>query len=183
MPTGLDEKAARRRRWTELMGRVQQGDRDAYRTLLEEIERPLVAFLRRRVGEPADVEDVYQDTLIALHRARHTHEPGRPLEPWLFAIARNVAIDHARRRRTRRDVEVLVDELPDREAEPAAAGAERLAEALARLPPAQRQAFELLQLRGLSIDEGAARAGTTPGAFKVRAHRAYTALRAYLGGR
>lgn len=165
------------------MGRVQQGDREAYRTLLEEVERPLMAYLRRRMADAAEVEDIYQDTLIALHRARHTHQPGRPLEPWLFAIARNVAVDHARRRRRRRAVEVLVDAPPEREAEPEAAGTGRLEEALARLPPAQREAFELLQLRGLSVEDGAARAGTTPGAFKVRAHRAYTALRALLGGR
>ena len=59
----------------------------------------------------------------------------------------------------------------------------RLAEVLDRLPPAQREAFEMLQLEGLSVAAAAARVGITTGALKVRAHRAYKALRALLENR
>ena len=74
-----------------------------------------------------------------------------------------------------------VEELPEPagDADPARP---RLAEALDRLPPAQREAFEMLQLEGLSVAAAAARVGITTGALKVRAHRAYKALRALLGG-
>jgi RNA polymerase sigma-70 factor (ECF subfamily) len=58
----------------------------------------------------------------------------------------------------------------------------RLDEALAKLPASQREAFEMLKLEGLTVEAAAERAGTTPGALKVRAHRAYKALRAMLGG-
>jgi len=77
--------------------------------------------------------------------------------------------------------EVLVDALPERSADGASEGP-RLEEALDRLPAAQREAFEMLQLEGISVAAAAARAGTTTGALKVRAHRAYKALRAILGG-
>lgn len=177
-----DRAGERSRRRAEWMERAQNGDRDAYRALLDDIGPALLGFLRRRVGDTHEVEDIYQETLIALHRARHTYEPPRPLEPWLFAIARNVAADWSRRRRTRLSREVLVDTLPEHATSPEGAAEERLREALARLPPAQREAFELLKVEGLSVEDGAARAGTTPGALKVRAHRAYKAIKGLLGG-
>lgn len=183
MPRDSEATARRSRRRMELMEQAQHGDRDAYRALLEDVEPMLLGFLRRRVADPQEVEDIVQDTLIALHRARHTYQPGRPLEPWLFAIARNVATDHARRRLARASWEVLVDEPPDHPADPGeGTSTHQLEVALARLPPTQREAFEMLQLEGLSVEAGAARAGTTPGALKVRAHRAYKALRQLLGG-
>jgi RNA polymerase sigma-70 factor (ECF subfamily) len=161
------------------MGRAQDGDRDAYRALLDDVSPLLLAFLRRRVVDPHEVEDIHQETLIAMHRARHTYDPSRPLEPWLFTIARNVATDHNRRHLARLSWEVLLETPPEGTTEPADG---RLAEALQRLPPAQREAFELLKIEGLSVAAGAARAGTSEGALRVRAHRAYKAIKAFLRG-
>jgi RNA polymerase sigma-70 factor (ECF subfamily) len=164
------------------MARAQDGDRDGYRELLDDLIPMLRAFLRRRVTNATDVDDVVQDVLLAVHRARHTYDPARPFEPWLFAIARHVAIDHVRRRLARSSWEVTAAELPDAPGEVDAPVAPRLDAALGRLPRTQREAFEMLKLEGLSVEAAAERAGTTPGALKVRAHRAYRALRSLLGG-
>jgi RNA polymerase sigma-70 factor (ECF subfamily) len=164
------------------MVRVQSGDQDAYRVLLDDVAQVLRGFLRRRVADSNEVDDVLQDVLMAMHRARHTFDPMRPVEPWLFAIARNVTIDHARRRASRGRWELLVDELPDQAGTIEEFAEPRLDEALAKLPASQREAFEMLKLEGLTVEAAAERAGTTPGALKVRAHRAYKALRAMLGG-
>ena len=162
------------------MARAQAGDREAYRVLLEEISPIVLGWLRRWLTDAEDLADVYQDTLVHLHRARHTYDPARAFEPWLYAIARNAAADHGRRRRRRRTWETAVDDLPEipmeeQAFEPA------LADALRALPPPQREAFTMLKLEGLSVGAAAARAGISPGALKVRAHRAYKALRALLG--
>ena len=143
------------------MARAQAGDRDAYRSLLEEIGPIVLGWLRRWLTDAEDLADVYQDTLVHLHRARHTYDPTRAFEPWLFAIARNAAADHGRRRRRRRAWETAVDELPE--------------------VAMEGEAFTMLKLEGLSVGDAAARAGVSPGALKVRAHRAYKALRALLG--
>lgn len=142
----------------------------------------IAAFLRRRINDPTELADVHQETLVHLHRARHTYDPKRPFDPWLFAIVRHTAIDHGRRRRARLSWEVLVDEPPEQVADVASADQQALDAALAGLPASQREAFEMLQVEGLSVDQAAARAGVTPGALKVRAHRAYKALRALFGG-
>jgi RNA polymerase sigma factor (sigma-70 family) len=84
-----------------LMERLQEGDTDACRALLDDIGPLLTRFLRRRIAEPQEIEDVYQEVLMAVFEARHTYESSRPLEPWLFAIAHNIAADHVRRRWSR----------------------------------------------------------------------------------
>ena len=167
-----------------LMERMQQGDSDACRALLDDIGPSVMQFLRRRVPDSNEVEDAYQEVLMALYETRHTYEPGRPLEPWLFAIARNVAADHMRRRWARASWEELVDTPPEpTDAEyDSPRSAPDLGEALAKLPRAQREAFAMLKLEGLSVEGAAERAGVSVGALKVRAHRAYKTLRKLIGG-
>ena len=160
------------------MRRAQQGDRDAYRALLEDVAPLVQRYLRRQLGESDALEDVVQDTFVALHRARHTFDPERPIEPWLFAIAHNAAVDHLRRERLRSSWEVLVAAPP--ESRVTAGSLPPLEALLRRLSPSQRQAFELVQLDGLSVQAAAARAGVSTTALKVRAHRAYKALKAWL---
>ena len=170
----------RSRRRAELMARVQDGDRDSCRDLLDDIGPMLTNFLRRRIADRDELEDVYQETLMAFFQARHTYQPSRPLEPWLFAIARNIAADHARRYWTRVAVEQLTDKVPEHAAADEPRSDPSLEEALAKLPYQQRQAFSMLKLEGLSIEQAADRAGITAGALRVRAHRAYKALKKFI---
>ena len=164
-----------------LMERLQQGDPDACRLLLDDIGPAITRFLRTRVAID-EVEDVYQEVFMALFQARHTYEAGRPLEPWLFAIARNVAADHSRRRWARAGWEELTADLPDRAEGDSPAPLPDIEALLTRLPAAQREAFALLKLDGMTLEAAAGRAGVSVGALKVRAHRAYKALRKLIGG-
>jgi len=161
------------------MQRVQDGDAEAYRALLDDIRPALLHLLRSWAADPDDLQDLIQDALMAFHRARHSYDPSRPFEPWLFAVTRYVALSHRRRNVRRASWQVLVDDPPERPDDRAAGPGPgtRLEDVLARLSPAQREAFELLKLEGLSVEDAARRAGTTAGALKVRAHRAYQAIR------
>ena len=180
----VSRDAERAERWRGWMARAQDGDGEAYALLLAE----LLPFVRRAVRgalrDDPGVDDVVQETLLSIHRARSSHQRGRALEPWVRAIARNAVIDHVRRR-TRlasRASEVDAAEMPGPNSDPLrgrlSPGLER---ALDRLPNAQRQAVTLLKLEGLSVSDAAERAGTTEGALKLRAHRGYRALREALG--
>jgi len=164
-----------------LMARLQQGDAEACRLLLDDVGPAVTRFLRARVAID-EVEDVYQETFMALFQARHTYERGRPLEPWLFAIARNVAADHSRRRWSRASWEELTADLPERAESESPAPAPDIERLLTRLPQAQREAFAMLKLDGMTLEDAAGRAGVSVGALKVRAHRAYKALRKLIGG-
>lgn len=173
-----ERDAHRSRSLAGLMTRAQDGDRDAFRTLLEIITPILKAFLRKRMADPAEVDDVCQEILLALYQARHTYQPARPLEPWLFAIARNISMDHARRSWERARRQELVESPPEGVVEVNAEVSRRLREGLRRMPKAHREAFTMLQVEGISVAEAARRTGVTAGALRVRAHRAYEALKA-----
>src|SRR5262249_31886393 len=172
MNPGDSERSRRRARW---MAEAQRGDAAAYADLLDDIGPMVANFLRRRVRDAEAVQDLYQDVFMALHRARHTYEAGRPLEPWLFAIARHVVADHERRGAARGMREIAVASPPECATDGEGHLKLHLEQALGRLSADQREAIDLLRLQGLSIEAAALRAGTTPGALKVRAHRAYKA--------
>jgi len=175
--------AADEARWREAMGLAQVGDREAYRRLLVELRGALRAWLRSRLGDPPWLEDCVQETLVAVHAARHTYRPAHPFRPWLFAIARHKAIDALRRGATRTRHEVPEAEGADRsshtpgDARDALLDAQRL---LAGLDPAQREALWLTKYEGLSLEEAAAKLGISRSAVKTRVHRAVRRVRAAL---
>jgi RNA polymerase sigma factor (sigma-70 family) len=111
------QRLERSRRRAHFMVRLQQGDADACKELFDDIGPSLTNFLRRRVADPQELEDVYQEVFMAIFEARHTYEPGRPFEPWLFAIARNIAADYSRRRWRRAHWEELVADPPEHPAD------------------------------------------------------------------
>jgi RNA polymerase sigma-70 factor (ECF subfamily) len=161
------------------MRRAQEGDAEAFRMLVDELAPVLSNFLRRRIPDSGELEDVCQEILWALYQARHTYQPARPLERWLFAIARNVAADHCRRYWTRASWQDLMDAPPEEGVESIDNVRVNLRQALTQLPGVQREAFVMLQVEGLSIMEAAECTGISTGALKVRAHRAYEALKKF----
>jgi len=84
------------------MARAQDGDRQAYRILLEDATPFLRALAGRCFKETADVEDVVQDVLLTVHAVRQTYDPRRPFGPWLVAIANRRIIDRLRRQKRAR---------------------------------------------------------------------------------
>lgn len=170
--------------WARWMAAAQAGDSAAYEQLLRALVPVLRASLARRIADRDSVEDVVQNVLLAIHRARHTWRPERPFGPWWRAIARNAAIDHLRARGRRSAREAPLDASPAAAAVAAAAPAggrdPGLERALRELPPAQREAVRLVHLEDLGIAEAAARAGVSPGAMKLRVHRGVRSLRRWL---
>ncbi len=177
----------RRAAW---MAAAQAGDRRAYEKLLAD-SVGLIRAAARRQGVALDrLDDVVQETLITVHRVRHTYDPARSYDAWLSAIASRRAID-ALRSRGRRDSRELHDEFAlDTHAGPDDASAateqlqraQRLHAAIARLPPGQREAVEQLGLREHSLSEAAELTGRNSGALKVNLHRALKALRGHFHG-
>ena len=164
--------------WAVLMSKIQSGDEQAYRQFLNEIGPVLYNFVRRRVFNPELVPDVYQEVLLTLHKARHTYEPSRPLGPWLFTVARNAVLDSLRKGRKFAEREVPSENLPETSPlENDGSLDDQLYGALQTLPALNRQAVELLKLRGLSLEEAAKESGCSVSAVKVRAHRGYEQLR------
>ena len=167
---------------------AQGGDARAYDRLLRAMLPFLRAVVRRRIADPTEAEDAVQDALLTLHQLRASYEAGRPIRPWLAAIAERRAIDRLRRHGRRQGRETPIDEFGEtlassatNEGEARVASAE-LRAAVAELPPAQRTALGLAKLQDLPLAEASARSGMSVGALKVATHRAVKALRKRLGG-
>jgi RNA polymerase sigma-70 factor (ECF subfamily) len=164
-----------------LMARYQAGDGNALAALYEATAQGMINFVYGLTGDRALSEDVLQEVFLRVHRVRHTYTPGRPVRPWLYGIARHVAIDALRKRR--REVPVGGETILRERAAPAPGAALEMADieaALAGLPKTQREAFLMTKVSGLSVREAAAALGTTEGAVKVGVHRAVKALRSFL---
>ncbi len=161
---------------------AQAGDEAAYRQCLALLATRLRAYLKRRLsGLPDEVEDLVQETLLALHLQRGTYDPDLPVSAWALAIARHKLVDLWRRRGRRDSLHDAIDDVDEQllSAEPDDGGAQRDLEALFQaLPPAQRQAIVLTKLVGLSVAEAAARTGASESAIRVQVHRGLKRLAA-----
>ncbi len=177
--------------WSGLMAAAQGGDRVAYERLLRDCIPHVKRVVRRTGVRPDAVDDVVQDVLITIHRARQTYDPSRSFTNWLSAIAQRRAIDHLRHRgrRDRREVsdDLVYDNYPDAGDTPEAAldGEHRSRDvqgAVAALSPALREAVELIAVKQRSLAEAAAETGKTKVALKVNLHRALKTLRERFDG-
>lgn len=186
-----------------LMDRYIDGDPRAFDKIHRILGPRLRGFLMRLVHDETAVDDLIQLTLLKAHlaRARFSLQGGDPdgaVQGWYFAICRNVAMDYLRARyRGQRHMAStgdasesmveLADQGPNVEelgeaAEREAAIIDRVREAIARLPPGQREVVELHKLRGMTMAQIAKRLAVREGAVRVRAHRAYKALAQMLAG-
>lgn len=174
------------------MERYSHGDAAAFAELYDAIAPRLHGFLRKATRDRAATEDLVQQTFLQMHRARGSFLPGAPVLPWALAIAKRLMIDSARRQRI--ELRLFIEDSGDEErvasGATGAASADdvidacrlqrRVQQRLDTLPEVQRTAYQLVKEQGLSLKAAAEVLGTSVTAVKLRAYRAYEALRSVL---
>ena len=167
------------------MAAYQSGSMAAFEALHTALGPQLRGYLAALCRDPGRVDDLLQDTFLQVHRARHTYQPGRPVRPWVYAIARNVFLMSRRAAGRRARWEVLADEelpeLPVPAEVESLADRDTVARALARVGEERREAVMLHHVMGMSFREIGQALGISEGAAKVRAHRGMRELRGLLG--
>ncbi|MEM6650059.1 MAG: sigma-70 family RNA polymerase sigma factor [Pseudomonadota bacterium] len=153
-----------------LMAQAQKGDKRAYQEVLTQCQEWLKRYLGKRLS-PDQVEDVIQETLMAVHRKRHTYDPSRPFAPWFVAIARFKWLDCLRAVYRQEDVE-LKDEHGVEGHEERVLSHIVLERVMSHLPEAQATVLKLAKIEGRSIEEIAQLTGQTASLVKVNIHRA-----------
>ena len=175
---------AREDRLRDLLVRGLAGDAGAYHAFLNDLSAHLRAFLRKRLTRlPDEVEDLVQESLLAVHNQRHTYDPAQPLTAWVHAIAKYKLIDLLRRRAGREQLSDPIDDELDLfvTSDTDAAMARRdLAKLLERLPARQRLPIVHMKLEGLTVIETARATGMSESAVKVGVHRGLKALAAMI---
>jgi RNA polymerase sigma-70 factor (ECF subfamily) len=181
----------------EVMARYCRGDAAAFQRLYELLAARILAYLTGLLGDRATAEDLLQLTFLKVHEARSTYVLGANPIPWIYTIAHRTALDEIRKRKRSRVrlakegeaaaepaahiTGVAADAHPDPGDRPDPSAAAGALAALAKLPENQRQALILTKVHGRSVADAAMITGSTPGAIKQRAHRAYVTLRQLLG--
>ena len=184
----MSGSAALEDRLRSLMLATLAGDAASYRLLLTELRDHLRRYFRRRLhtDRTDQVEDLVQETLLALHTRRMTYDPHQPFTAWIHAIARYKLIDLLRR--ARRQAHVPIDDVADfLGTEPGdydSAGTRRdLDKALDTLPERVSGLIRRVKLEEQSVAEAAAASLMSESAVKVAVHRGLKALTARFGGK
>lgn len=164
-----------------LMRRSLNGDQQAYAVLLRETTHFLRPFIAQRLSFANEVDDLLQEILISIHKARHTYDGQRPYKPWVYAIARFRLNDHLRSHysdqlRQAIDFDELEESLPEYVTK-TAISYESISEEVEKLPEKQASILRLMHHEGFTAKEIAEKMGMKVSAVKVAAHRAYKILR------
>ena len=172
----------------DLLRSALAGDAAAYRAFLGELTlrlRPAVRSACQRAGLPAaDVEDMLQDVLLAIHTKRQTWEPSAKLGPWVHAIVRYKVIDGFRRRGRRDEIPIddVLETLPAEAPQGEPNARDMIETFLPSLSGRQYDVVKAISLDHASIRQTAERLSMTEGAVRVTLHRAIAALaKAYRG--
>jgi RNA polymerase sigma factor (sigma-70 family) len=171
------------------MAQYVEGDGAAFRRLFELLAPRVRAFFLRSFSDATVADDLMQVTFLKLHSARVSYRAGSPLKPWLFTIAAGVRRDELRRRyrlprqvgEGEADLEAGESGLNGAPLAPPESSSnsqtEAVRAAIERLPESQRVVVHLHRYEELTFEQIALALGTTPGAVRVRASRAYERLR------
>jgi RNA polymerase sigma-70 factor (ECF subfamily) len=175
-----ERQSKREDEWSRLMRLALDGDEIAYRTLLIELSPHVRETARRGLARSnrglAELEDIVQETLLAVHLKRATWDRSMLFMPWLNAVTRHKVIDFLRRVGTRGEVEI--DDLAETIAAPEVDGDRQLdtQRMLAALDGRQRRIVEQVSLAGRSAAEVGGQMGMSEGAVRVALHRALKQL-------
>jgi RNA polymerase sigma-70 factor (ECF subfamily) len=158
------------------------GDAASHTALLRALVPLLRQFYRRRLGDDDAIEDLVQDTLIAVHTRRMTYDRDRPFTAWLFAVARYKMIDHLRRGRPTVSIDDLAQVLASDSFEEAVNARMDIDQMLEALPARQARLIRDTRIEGQSIAEVAQASGRGESDVKVSIHRGLKALAARIRG-
>lgn len=181
-PDKPEDRERESRDLQELMERYQAGEMEAFDQLYAQLAPPIRGWLRRRRRDPgADVDDLVQETFLQIHRSRHTYTPGRPVEPWAWAIARNVHRMALRRRGRKEGRETELRDAGVGDAEGSFLERDRVGRALSGTTGRRRKAVVLHHLLGYSFREIGSLLGIRADTAKRQASRGVADLRRDLG--
>ena len=156
-----------------------EGDAGAHASLLRACAPLLTRFFARRLQRgAADLDDLVQEALIAVHTRRESFDRERPFTAWLFSIARHKLVDHFRRSARRQTVDGLDEILAQEGFEQSSNAAMDIDRLLHTLPAKQARMIRQTKIEGLSVAEAAGLAGFSVSDVKVSVHRGLKALRA-----
>ncbi len=152
------------------------GSPDAFRQLVTRYQRPVMAYLTKRLGDPEAAAEIAQESFVRAYFRLDTLRKGESFLSWLLGIAHNVMLETFRRHRRQRPLAAAVDPIAPSDSQSNEDDSE-LAEIVAGLPEIYREVTILRYFGGLSCAEVSNRLGIPLGTVTKRLSRAYQLLR------
>ena len=146
----------------ELMSLYQTGSDTAFYALYERHSAKIYAYLKRRVSDKSQMEDIYQDVFVKVHKSKHLYNPALPVLPWLFTITKSVLIDALRKDKSSKYVDDFNFDLLSYEPQLQTAGASEIQGLINQLPETQKAALEMRYIDEKTFEEIARKLKTSP---------------------
>jgi len=164
------------------MTQVQAGSKSSYNTLLNELSPFLYNFLNKRISYIQATDDILQEVLINLHKARHTYQPDKSFRAWVLAITRNKMIDVIRKKTRKEQIFSNQGELidihgADEKNINAKNSSDDLQKIIKNLPQKNQKILILAKVEGYSITEIAKKHNMSPNAIKQNIYRSLVQLK------
>lgn len=169
-------------RWTELMKKSQSGYKKEYELLLNELSVFLNNYFKNKISKKSDIDDIVQETLIAIDKAKHTFDANRSFMSWFLAIAHYKIADYYRADIRRSDLEVVdTDALVEITCNQNNPEIEYIYEAIEKLPAREREIVKLVKIDGFSMKEIAQRTKLSLSNVKILSHRSIKRIKEMIG--
>lgn len=165
----------------ELFIKANHGDNKAYKTFLENIEKMAYQYTQGRISEKSHHQDIVQEILLSIHQSRHTYDPSKPINPWIYAIFHYRTADHLRK--TYKNKEDSTDEETFKEIKDGfnvtknTESNELINKALATLSKKQKEMVILSKIEGFTSAEIALKMNMNINTVKVTIHRSLEKMR------
>lgn len=181
-PTAAARSAVQADGHAALVQASQRGDPKAFATLIELYQNTIYGYLRARLSQPSDAEDLCQEVFLRCYLGRDKLHRAAAIGPWLIGIARNLLHEEVRRRQQRKEVTwtelcLKLDDLVARDPAEVNSAVAQLPACLESLGQSAREAIDLKYRSQLRFGEIATRLCRSEGAVKLLVHRARQALK------
>jgi len=168
----------------QLMIRYQENDEAAFKEIYARYDKKIYGFLMRRLGQPDDCAELFQETFLRLHRGRSSYKPELSFKTWLYTIAHNLIRDRFRDKKFSRTSQLSAptENLIERAAPDGSRALASFKEAFETLTDEQKEAIILSRFEGLRYTEIAAIMGRSTDAVNQLVQRAMRHLRESMDG-
>jgi RNA polymerase sigma-70 factor, ECF subfamily len=165
--------------WNELLKQSQNGNKNSYKIFLTEIQPFIKAVIYNKIKNHSLIDDILQETLIAIHKSLHTYDYNRSAKSWISVIAKNKALDYIKSNQHKLSQGEELSSINLQE-QPENYTKYDLDNAMSKISDKQKKIIHKMKFEGKTVKETALEVKMSESAVKTSAHRAYKILKEFL---
>lgn len=165
--------------WNELLKQSQQGNKNSYKQFLTEVQPFVKAVIYSKIRNQSIIDDILQETLLAIHKSLHTYDPARNAKSWISVIAKNKALDYLKSNQHKLSQAEDITNLNVATVENNTSQYD-IGKAMQQVSTKQQEIIVKMKVEGKTAKQTALELEMTESAVKTAAHRAYKLIKEFL---